>query len=334
MTNEIERRVLEAIDMDALLDCLSDLIAFRSLGGEERPVQEYVAGVMRALDLEVDCWEIDMDRMRRHPAYTAEIDRADALGVVGRMGRGEGRTLILNGHVDVVPAGDPALWSVPPWEATIAGDRVYGRGTADMKGGLCCALFAVRAIRDAGVSLPGAVLIQSVVGEETAGWERWRPSSAATPATARSCSNQRNSSSPRLRRGRSTSALRFPARRPTARCEGGHQPVRQVSPALRRHARVRAGPKRAGHEPALLGLRDPVRAVHRHAPVGHLGVHRRRGPDVRGPPRREHRRTPGGRAPGLRRGRRRGLLGPIPGCGIIPPSSNGGARSSTRPRPP
>ena len=169
MTSEVERRVLEAIDLDALVECLCDLVAFQSLGGEERPAQEYVAGVMRALDLEVDCWEIDMDRMRRHSAYTAEIEQEDALGVVGRMGRGEGRTLILNGHVDVVPAGDPALWSVPPWRATIAEDRVYGRGTADMKGGLCCALFAVRAIRDAGVSLSGAVLIQSVVGEEDGG---------------------------------------------------------------------------------------------------------------------------------------------------------------------
>jgi acetylornithine deacetylase len=85
------------------------------------------------------------------------------------MGRGEGKTLVLNGHIDVVPAGDPRLWTVPPWSATVTDERVYGRGSADMKGGLCCALFAARAIRDAGVQLDGAVAIQSVAGEEDGG---------------------------------------------------------------------------------------------------------------------------------------------------------------------
>ncbi len=167
--NGLERRVLDAIDLDALVECLGELIAFQSLGGDESPIQERVAEIMGNLGLEVDCWEIDMDQIRRHRAYTVEIERDRALGVVGRTGRGEGRTLILNGHVDVVPAGDPELWSVPPWQATVTDGRVYGRGACDMKGGLCCALFAVRALRDAGVVLPGAVVIQSVVGEEDGG---------------------------------------------------------------------------------------------------------------------------------------------------------------------
>ena len=64
-----------------------------------------------------------------------------------------GPTLVLNGHVDVVPAGDPNRWTVPPWRATVRAGRVYGRGAADMKGGLCCALYAVRALRAAGVEL-------------------------------------------------------------------------------------------------------------------------------------------------------------------------------------
>jgi acetylornithine deacetylase len=99
----------------------------------------------------------------------AEIDREHALGAVGRFGRGAGRTLVLNGHVDVVPAGEPARWTVPLWSATIRDGRGYGRGAADMKGGLCCALFAVHAIHRAGIELPGAVLLQSVIGEEDGG---------------------------------------------------------------------------------------------------------------------------------------------------------------------
>lgn len=165
----LERRVLDAVDTKALVACLGELIAFESLGGAETPIQERVAVLMESVGLEVDRWEIDMERLRRHPAYTAEIERDHALGVVGRMGRGDGRTLVLNGHIDVVPAGEPDLWSVPPWRATVTEDRVYGRGSVDMKGGLCCALFAVRAIRDAGVTLPGSVLVQSVVGEEDGG---------------------------------------------------------------------------------------------------------------------------------------------------------------------
>lgn len=167
--NDLERRVLDAIDLDALLACLAELVAFRSEGGHETPAQQHVARVMERLGLEVDRWEIDLDALRRHPAYGAEIEREHALGVVGRLGRGRGRTLVLNGHIDVVPAGEPQRWTVPPWEATVRDGRVYGRGSADMKGGLCCALFAARAVRDAGVDLPGAVLVQSVVGEEDGG---------------------------------------------------------------------------------------------------------------------------------------------------------------------
>lgn len=167
--NDLERRAIAAIDTAALLDDLSELVAFPSLGGEEGPIQHHMAEQMDALGMAVDCWDIDVERLRRHHAYSAEIEREHAVGVVGTAGAGEGPTLVLNGHVDVVPAGERDRWSVPPWEATIADGRVHGRGTADMKGALCCALSAVRAIRDAGIDVPGAVKIQSVVGEEDGG---------------------------------------------------------------------------------------------------------------------------------------------------------------------
>jgi acetylornithine deacetylase len=167
--SDVERRALDAIDMPALLHCLGELIAFQSLGGLESPAQEHVASIMQSCGLQVDRWDIDVDDLRRHRAYSAEIERDHALGVVGRMGRREGKTLVLNGHIDVVPAGELSLWTVPPWSATVTDERVYGRGSADMKGGLCCALYAARAIRDAGVQLSGAVVVQSVVGEEDGG---------------------------------------------------------------------------------------------------------------------------------------------------------------------
>lgn len=165
----LEQRALEAIDRDALLKALCDLIAIQSVGGQESPAQEQVADLMRAAGLEVDTWDLDLDRLRQHPAHTVEIERDRALGVIGRMGADDGPTLILNGHTDVVPAGELERWTYPPWKGTIDRDRIYGRGAADMKGGLCCALFAMKALRDAGVSLSGTVVLQSVVGEEDGG---------------------------------------------------------------------------------------------------------------------------------------------------------------------
>jgi len=165
----IEKRVLEAIDKDGLLDYLCQLVAVPSLSGEETAAQEHVAQQMESTGLEVDVWPLDFAELKRHPAYTVEFDRKEGLGVVGSTGEGDGPSLIFNGHVDVVPAGDPANWRYPPWQGTIAGGRVYGRGALDMKGGLTCALFAAKAIRDAGVRLKGRLLIESVIGEEDGG---------------------------------------------------------------------------------------------------------------------------------------------------------------------
>lgn len=168
--NTVEQRVLDAIDVEGMLEVLCELIAIPSLTGQETPAQERVAARMEDCGLEVDLWELDMEQLRRHPAYSADVDRQGALGVVGVMGgHGPGRDLIFNGHVDVVPAGDEANWRYPPWRGTVADGRVYGRGAVDMKGGLCCALFAARAIRKAGIRLQGRLLVESVVGEEDGG---------------------------------------------------------------------------------------------------------------------------------------------------------------------
>lgn len=167
--NKIEKRVLDNIKIDDVIKTLADLIPIRSLGGQETPAQEYVAEWMRRNGMEVDLWEIDMKALKQHQAFSAEVERESALGVVGWIGKGVGSSLILNGHIDVVPVGDEANWKYPPWQATLADGRVYGRGSVDMKGGLSCALHAVKAISDAGVQLKGKLLVESVVGEEDGG---------------------------------------------------------------------------------------------------------------------------------------------------------------------
>jgi acetylornithine deacetylase len=83
--------------------------------------------------------------------------------------RGSCRSLILNGHVDVVPPADEALWSHPPFHARRDGDWLYGRGAGDMKAGLAAMTGAVRALRRAGATPAAPVQLQSVVEEECTG---------------------------------------------------------------------------------------------------------------------------------------------------------------------
>jgi acetylornithine deacetylase len=168
--NDTERKVLEKIDTDAMLEYLRELVSIPSFGGDESAAQKSVAAKLGELGLNVDTWELDFDSLRDHPGFSMPIEREEGLGVVGTLEGGEGgRSLILNGHIDTVASGEEANWSHPPLECTMVDDRVYGRGVADMKGGLCCAIYAAKAVIDAGVRLKGGLSIQSVIGEEDGG---------------------------------------------------------------------------------------------------------------------------------------------------------------------
>ena len=165
-----EARLAESIDADALIADASALVRIPSWNGEETPAQEWVAARMRDYGLSVDAWDIDLDAVRAHPACSTEIDRSRALGVVGSLeGSGGGPTLLLNGHVDVVPPGDPSLWSRDPFSGAVTDGRLHGRGSLDMKGQLMAGLHAMRAVHGAEADLPGTVRLMSVVGEEDGG---------------------------------------------------------------------------------------------------------------------------------------------------------------------
>ena len=174
-----ERRALTALDCDGLVALLRELIAIPSLDGDETRAQLRVASWMEDAGLATDVWPVDFSELARHPDWSHEVERDEALGVVGWVGEKAagaaaggvpaGRDLLLNGHIDVVPAGDEAAWTTPPWEPALRDGRIYGRGAVDMKGGLCCALFAAKAVRDAGVRLRGRLSVASVVGEEDGG---------------------------------------------------------------------------------------------------------------------------------------------------------------------
>lgn len=122
--------------------------------GAEADCQDIVEARLRSLGCEIDRWDV-------YPG------RPDVVGTL--RGTGGGNSLILNGHVDVVPAGDPSNWTYPPFSAHIADGKIWGRGAIDMKGGIGAMIAAVQAIQRAGVTLKGDVILESVVDEETGG---------------------------------------------------------------------------------------------------------------------------------------------------------------------
>lgn len=168
--DSVERRVVETIDVDGLVEAACRLLRVPSWDGNETPAQDVMAGLMDEVGLGLDRWPIDLPRVQAHPECSWEIERDDAVGLVGTLeGRGGGRSLALNGHVDVVPPGDADLWTHPPFAGHVQDGRLYGRGSLDMKGPLAAGLYAMKAIRDAGVTLLGSVHLQSVIGEEDGG---------------------------------------------------------------------------------------------------------------------------------------------------------------------
>ena len=165
-------RVFAEIDrtQGELFEWLRRLISFRSVPGQEGDAQAFVAGALRDLELDLDVWEPRIEELRDHPGYGEPgVGYAGRPNVVGRLpGSGGGRSLILNGHVDVVPIEDPALWTCDPWAGEVVDGRMVGRGTSDMKASLASIIWAVRALR-ATTRLRGDLLIESVVDEEVTG---------------------------------------------------------------------------------------------------------------------------------------------------------------------
>jgi succinyl-diaminopimelate desuccinylase len=111
-------------------------------------------------------YEVEYIAAEGRPEHTPAHPRVNVMGV--RKGEGGGPVVHLNGHFDVVPAGDG--WTVDPFAGLIRDGRVYGRGTGDMKAGLASAMYAAEAVRRAGVRLPGTVEVSGTVDEESGGF--------------------------------------------------------------------------------------------------------------------------------------------------------------------
>jgi len=102
------------------------------------------------------------------------IDRSDVFpgrpNVAADIQGSEEKSMILCGHVDVVPVGNADAWKRQPFGGQLEDGRVWGRGAVDMKGGIAACISAARAIRKAGVQLEGRLSIHTVVDEEAGGF--------------------------------------------------------------------------------------------------------------------------------------------------------------------
>jgi len=170
--SEVEAAALAAVDEAAIGRLLLELLEVPSVTGSaaESELQHVLAGHLRRLDLDVDLWSMNLPELRAHERFPGgEAPRTEAWGLVGATKPHDGPTLILQGHVDVVPPGDLAQWEDDPFRPRVVGDVVHGRGACDMKAGVVAILAALTAIRAANVRLRGQVSTHFVVSEEDGG---------------------------------------------------------------------------------------------------------------------------------------------------------------------
>ena len=166
--------VFAAIDAnwEAEVAFLRGLVSRRSTLGQEAMVQRFIAAELASLGLDVDTWDIDPARLARLPGYgPVEWSFEGRPNVAARWtGAGEGgRSLVFQGHIDVVPATPEHRWTRDPWGGEVADGRMWGRGAADMKAGVAAMIYAVRALREAGVRLGSDLSLVTSIEEECTG---------------------------------------------------------------------------------------------------------------------------------------------------------------------
>lgn len=160
------------VDTSALLEDLRELVRIPSITGSEERVAVWAADALRALGLQVEVVQPDLAAHRADPEWPGEeMSRTTLPVVIGRAGAAGGRRLILSGHLDVVPPGEPSTWTTDPWGGEVRDGALFGRGACDMKGGVASILAAVRALRSGGVleRLHGELLVVLVPSEEDGG---------------------------------------------------------------------------------------------------------------------------------------------------------------------
>jgi len=182
--NQTHKRIIDAVETsaDRITKTLQDLIGFESVvkadpttaGPGERLCQEYLANRIKNLGFDVDLWEPDGPALYRkyqgRPGAQQGRTFEERPILAGKLqGQGGGHSLLLTGHIDVVPPGPLDHWTHPPFTGVLDEGKVYGRGAVDMKGGVACMLMAVELLKEQDSKLSGDVIFSTVVDEEIGG---------------------------------------------------------------------------------------------------------------------------------------------------------------------
>ncbi|HEX7526169.1 MAG TPA: M20/M25/M40 family metallo-hydrolase [Gaiellaceae bacterium] len=168
---EIERR------RDELVALASDLIGFdttaRNVGDaprDEAALQEHLAERLRIAGAETDLWEPDAAQLQGKRLVPPGLDFAGRPQLVARRrGARGGRTLLFNGHIDVVSTEPRDRWTSDPFAAEVRDGKLYGRGSCDMKGGIAAMVLAAETLHALGVELAGDLIVATNTDEESSG---------------------------------------------------------------------------------------------------------------------------------------------------------------------
>lgn len=165
-------RMLKSLETE-LVQLLQTLVRTNSVAippnGTETPAQKVLLEFLQACDVEAEVYDLDFLTRSNHPYVRSDRNYSGRHNLIARLpGRGQGRSMMLSGHIDTVPPGRNK-WDDGPWSGAIDGDRLYGRGSYDMKGGLVAAFGVLAALKKAGIKLEGDLFCESVVDEEWGG---------------------------------------------------------------------------------------------------------------------------------------------------------------------
>jgi acetylornithine deacetylase len=154
-----------------IIESLQQLVRIPSVTGDEGQAQQFISELYTATGLETVSFEADFGKIKDHPAFcSSDKPYKGRPNIIGMWkGDPEKKSIVLNGHIDVVSPEPVAPWNHDPWGGEIEGNRLYGRGACDMKAGLIANLYAVKALMTCGVEPLGTVMLQSVIEEEAAG---------------------------------------------------------------------------------------------------------------------------------------------------------------------
>ena len=168
--NDIKRKIFHHIEnkRDEIARTLSELVRIPSITGQEGEAQKYMHRLYSDLGLKVTSRDADHGKISRHKAYVkSSFDYSGRPNIVGVLeGKPSAKSLVLNGHIDVVSPEPVAEWEFSPWEGRAVGNKLYGRGACDMKAGLIANCYALKALLENGFKPEGTIILQSVIEEE------------------------------------------------------------------------------------------------------------------------------------------------------------------------